>query len=42
MTDFGLDDVRPAVVAIDCHHGHRSAGINPNMHRMAALEIDEV
>jgi nicotinamidase-related amidase len=22
MTDFGLDDVRPAVVAIDCHHGH--------------------
>ena len=22
MTDFGLDEVRPAVVAIDCHHGH--------------------
>jgi hypothetical protein len=22
MTDFGLNDVRPAVVAIGCHYGH--------------------
>ncbi|MFP6733623.1 MAG: cysteine hydrolase [Rhodospirillales bacterium] len=22
MTDFGVDDCRPAVIAIDCHHGH--------------------